>query len=67
MKKFLEKILDKYIEYKKREEKEGKRCKTMNGHDTPNYNRYNLDDYDDWTEDEAEDLLTWGKEGLLHN
>ena len=65
MKKFLEKILDKYFEYKLKKDKE--EIKITHEIDALDYEKWNLDDYDDWTEDEAEDLLTWGKTDLLHN
>ena len=67
MKKFLEKLLDKYIEYKKRQDEEELKSNAINKSNIPNFNKYDLDDYDEWSEDEAEDLLTWGKEDLLHN
>lgn len=66
MKKFFEKILDKYFEYKISEAKKiNNDLKTKD--EVINPDKVNLDDFDDWTEDEAEDLLTWGKTDLLHN
>lgn len=67
MKNFFEKLLDKYIEYKKRQDEEELKSNAINKYNIPNFNKYDLDDYDEWSEDEAEDLLTWGKEDLLHN
>lgn len=67
MKERLEKVVGKCFEFLIERDKQKLFDENQNVDDTHNYRKYNLDDYDDWSEDEAEDLLTWGKEDLLHN
>ena len=67
MKEKLEKIVDKFFEFLIERDKQKHAKNNLKIDDTCNCDKRNLDDYDDWTEDEAEDLLTWGKTGLLHN
>lgn len=65
MKNFLWKLLELYIKYKlnKKDEENNK----LDDEHKTDYDKIDLDDFDDWTEDEAEDFYSWGKRDLLHN
>ena len=65
MKKFLEKLLDEYIKYKLNSNYWEKN--KLDDEYKTDYDKMDLDDFDDWTEDEAEDFYRWDKRDLLHN